>query len=53
MSLDQSVGGVASLVGILLFLTTSTLVLRFIARFMQREVSFGVDDWLMIPAWVC
>ena len=51
MALDESVGGLSSLIAIFLFLSTATVILRFIARYRQKN-TLGLDDFIIIPAWV-
>ena len=51
MALDQTTTGLSVLVGVLLLLSTATIILRFVARSMQKN-SFGLDDYVTIPAWV-
>lgn len=43
-------GGMLSLCIIFLFLTTSTVAARFIARSKQKS-KFRVDDWVVVAAW--
>ena len=49
--LEYTVGGIAAEVSVFLFLITCTVVLRFVAR-RKQKTNFGVDDYLVIPAWV-
>jgi hypothetical protein len=49
--LDTQVNGVASLSGTFLFLTTVTVLLRFLARYKQKAY-VSVDDYLIVCGWV-
>lgn len=51
MQLDMTLGGIASLSGVFLFLTTITVLLRFLARYKQKA-GFKLDDWIVAGAWV-
>ena len=48
---DASLGGIAALVAVMLFLTTTTVGLRVAARHKQR-LSLGPDDFCAIISWV-
>lgn len=47
----MTLGGIASLCGVLLFLATATVSLRFVARYKQNA-SFQLDDGIVAGAWV-
>ena len=51
MGYDSSLAGIASMVAVLLVLTSGTLILRLVARSRQKA-SFGTDDVLAILAFV-
>ena len=51
MGYDSSLAGIASMVAVLLVLTSGTLILRLVARSKQKA-SFGIDDILAILAFV-
>ena len=50
-ALEYTVGGIAAEVTVFLVLITCAVVLRFVAR-RRQKTTFGVDDYLVIPAWV-
>lgn len=51
MDLDTSFAGIVSMATVFLFLTTTTVILRFISRRKQGG-EFWVDDFLAIAALV-
>ncbi|KAG8417319.1 hypothetical protein J3459_012412 [Metarhizium acridum] len=51
MGLDVQASGLAALSGAFLFLTTGSVVLRFVARYKQKG-RVWVDDYTMALAWV-
>lgn len=50
-ALDTTLGGILSLCIVFMFLTTTTIVLRFAARHKQKA-NYQVDDWMIVAAWV-
>ncbi|TAQ83652.1 hypothetical protein B7494_g8026 [Chlorociboria aeruginascens] len=49
--LDTTLDGMLSLCVIFLFLTTATVILRFLAR-VKQSANFQVDDWIIVAAWL-
>ncbi|KAK5997679.1 hypothetical protein PT974_00034 [Cladobotryum mycophilum] len=49
--LDTQVNGVAALSSAFLFLTTTTVLLRFLARHRQKAY-ISTDDYMVVAAWV-
>jgi hypothetical protein len=45
--------GVIPLCAVLLVISTGFVAARIYARITKRAGLFGVDDWLIISAWVC
>lgn len=49
--IDTDASGLGALSGTFLFLTTTTIVLRFVARYQQHGRA-GVDDYLAVASWL-
>lgn len=49
---DTSAVGLQALSGTFAGLTTITIAMRFYSRH-RSKAPVLIDDWLMIPAWVC